>query len=115
MSINREEYWTELHTIGSTTIMIEMTRFGLLWHGHAAKVTDDKRIERNALAVAWGADQEHVYQEVLTGAHYALERRNTRNMKARQRKNTNGMYVMGCWRSFPGQPKPSHEKDTPPQ
>lgn len=106
MSMRREEYWTELHTFGTTTVIVEMTRFGLLWHGHAARVTDDKRIEPNALAVAWGADQEQVYQDVLKGAQYSLERRQSKaeaRDTMRKQSASNGMYVMGTWRTFSGQ------------
>jgi hypothetical protein len=103
MSTRREEYWTELHTIGTTTVIVEMTRFGLLWHGHGARVTEDKRIEPNALAVAWGADQEQVYQDVLKGVRYSLERRQSKaEAKDAMRKESasNGLYVMGTWRKF---------------
>ena len=103
MSMQREEYWTELQTIGTTSILIEMTRFGLLWHGNAAIVKDGKRVDRNALAIAWGADRELVYQEVVKGAHYSLEHRQARKSKAPARTAANGMFVMGTWRSFAGQ------------
>ena len=103
MSMQREEYWTELQTIGTTSILIELTRFGLLWHGNAAIVKDGKRVDRNALAVAWGADREQVYQEVMKGAHYSLEHRKSRKTKIPGQAETNGMFVMGTWRSFAGQ------------
>ena len=101
--MQREEYWTEVQTIGTTSILIEMTRFGLLWHGNAAIVKDGKRVDRNALAVAWGADREQVYQEVVKGAHYSLEHRQAHKSKAPTRTAANGMFVMGTWRSFAGQ------------
>lgn len=105
MSMQREEYWTELQTIGTTSILIEMTRFGLLWHGNAAIVKDGKRVDRSALAIAWGADREQVYQEVVKGAHYSLEHRQARKSKAPARTAANGMFVMGTWRSFAGRPQ----------
>lgn len=102
---HHKEYWTELHTIENTSFIIEMTRFGLLWHGHAARISKDKRIEPNALAVAWGADQQQVYQDVLDGAAYAVSERQRRadsQPYTAQRTPRNGMYVMGTWRTFSG-------------
>jgi hypothetical protein len=67
MRIGRSDndYFTETQTVGSTRILIEMTRFGLLWHGNAARLTDANHVERSALAVAWGADRNQVYQDVM--------------------------------------------------
>jgi hypothetical protein len=62
---SENEYWTETQVVGSTRVMIEMTRFGLLWHGNAARLTTDNHVERSVLAVAWGADRTQVYQDVL--------------------------------------------------
>ena len=109
MSMQREEYWTELQTIGTTSILIELTRFGLLWHGNAAIVKGSKRVDRNALAVAWGADREQVYQEVMKGAHYSLAHRKSRTTRIPGEAESNGMFVMGTWRSFAGQ----EQKRTP--
>lgn len=100
MSMKREEYWTELQTIGATSVLIEMTRFGLLWHGNATIVKDGKRIDSNALAIAWGADQNQVYRDVAQGAHYSLERRKSRQAKLPREAETRGMFVLGTWRSF---------------
>jgi hypothetical protein len=102
MSTRHNDYWTDLQTIGSTTVLIEMTRFGLLWHGHAAKLLEGGHIDRNALAIAWGADQDQVFQDVLTGACISLEHREQRHQPSirHSEHKGNGMFVMGCWRSF---------------
>ncbi len=110
MSTPRNDYWTDLQTIGTETVLIEMTRFGLLWHGHAARLIDGGNIDRNALAIAWGADQEQVYKDVLQGACLSMEHREHRSHPHGRPPETpaNGMFVMGCWRSFssgPGQNK----------
>ena len=67
MRIGRSDndYFTETQTVGSTRVLIEMTRFGLLWHGNAARLTPANQVERSALAVAWGADRNQVYQDVM--------------------------------------------------
>jgi hypothetical protein len=59
------DYFTETKTVGTTRVLIEMTRFGLLWHGNAARLTPANQVERSALAVAWGADRNQVYQDVM--------------------------------------------------
>jgi hypothetical protein len=102
MSTPRTDYWTDLQTIGSTPVLIEMTRFGLLWHGHAAKLLEGSQIDRNALAIAWGADQDQVYQDVLRGACLSLEHRQNHNrpIDRKPEKPDDGMFVLGCWRSF---------------
>ena len=102
MSTPRADYWTNVQTIGSVTILIEMTRFGLLWHGHAAKLLDGSQIDRNALAIAWGADQDQVYEDVLRGTYLAMEHREHHNRPiGKPSENpSDGMFVLGCWRSF---------------
>lgn len=102
MSTRRSDYYTDIQTIDSTTVLIEMTRFGLLWHGHAARLLDGNQVDRNALAIAWGADKDQVFQDVLQGACLALEHREHHHQPGGQRPRTpgNGMFVMGCWRSF---------------
>lgn len=103
MSTPRADYWTNVQTIGSVTILIEMTRFGLLWHGHAAKLLEGSQIDRNALAIAWGADQDQVYEDVLRGTYLALEHRENQNNRPTGKPTehpSDGMFVMGCWRSF---------------
>lgn len=67
------DYWTETEVVGSTRVLIEMTRFGLLWHGHAARLTPGNQVERSALAVAWGADAQQVYQAVLRNVSQAIQ------------------------------------------
>jgi hypothetical protein len=102
MSTSRADYWTHVQEIGSVTVTIEMTRFGLLWHGHAARVLSGNKIDRNALAIAWGADQEQVYEDVLRGACLALNHRANHGRPAgnKPESHDDGMFVMGCWRSF---------------
>ena len=102
MSTSRADYWTHVQNIGSVTVTIEMTRFGLLWHGHAARLLAGNLIDRNALAIAWGADQEQVYEDVLRGACLALEHRENHGRHSGQmpESSADGMFVMGCWRSF---------------
>ena len=102
MSTLRADYWTHVQDIGTITVMIEMTRFGLLWHGHAARLLTGNTIDRNALAIAWGADQDQVYQDVLKGACLALEHRENQGRPSVRTPQppTDGMFVMGCWRSF---------------
>ncbi|MAS32672.1 MAG: hypothetical protein CL610_01620 [Anaerolineaceae bacterium] len=106
MSTPRSDYWTELKTIHATTVLIEMTRFGLLWHGHAAKVLKGNQVDRNALAVAWGADKDQVYEDVLHGTLLSLEHRANSNQPSAKPIDPSGkgMFVMGCWRSFSGSP-----------
>ncbi len=65
---NTDDYWTETQDIGSVRVLIELTRFGLLWHGNAARLTASSQLERTALAVTWGADRDQVYQDVVTRA-----------------------------------------------
>ncbi len=107
MSKSRADYWTKVQTVGSVTVLIEMTRFGLLWHGHAARLLEGNHIDRNALAIAWGADQDQVYQDVLSGAYLALEHREHPDQPLSQRPEppANGMFVMGTWRAFPSSPE----------
>lgn len=69
------DYWTETQTVGSTRVLIEMTRFGLLWHGNAARLTPGNQVERTALAVAWGADRNQVYRDVMQHVAHIVDSR----------------------------------------
>ncbi len=73
MGRSDNDYFTETQTVGSTRVMIEMTRFGLLWHGNAARLTSSNQVERSALAVAWGADRNQVYEDVLRHVSQAVQ------------------------------------------
>jgi hypothetical protein len=102
MSKDRADYWTDVQNVGSIPVLIEMTRFGLLWHGHAAIIKEGSRVERSALAVAWGADREQVYQDVLQGVCIALEQREYHHHPTTPPPALpgNGLFVNGCWRTF---------------
>lgn len=66
------DYHTEIRTIGSAKIRIELTRMGLLWHGHAARINGGI-ISRDPLAVCWGTSYDQVFEDVLNGAHQSLD------------------------------------------
>ena len=70
----RDDYHTEVHQVGTTRVLIEITRFGLLWHGHATRVSAHNTLERNAITTAWGADRSHVYEQVINGVQEHLAR-----------------------------------------
>jgi hypothetical protein len=61
-----------MQPLGTTTIRIEMTRCGQLWHGQAARLVG-RSIERNPLAKVVGADFEVVRHEVLQRAARSLK------------------------------------------
>jgi len=71
MSINTDR-WVETQPLEQTTVRIELTRAGKLWHGQAARLIG-RNIERQLLANAVGVDFEVVRHEVLKRAAYSLK------------------------------------------
>lgn len=106
MSASRSDYWTDIEFVGTTKVFIEMARFGLLWHGHAARFINGNQIDRHALATAWGADRDQVRRDVLRGVFIALEQREHHHHPGNSKPAVpkDGMFVMGCWHSFSHDP-----------
>ncbi len=71
MSTNND-YWVETQPFGTSTVRIELTRAGKLWHGQAARL-QGRNIERRVLANAVGIDFESVRHEVLKRAARTLK------------------------------------------
>ena len=66
------DYWVEMQPVGASTVRIELTRAGKLWHGRAARLAG-RNIERQILANAVGVDFEVVRHEVLQRAARSLK------------------------------------------
>ncbi len=72
MSINADS-WIEMQLYGTDTLRIELTRYGQLWHGQAARLVGRNIVERSPLATAVGGDFESVRYQVISNAQRALK------------------------------------------
>jgi hypothetical protein len=73
MSSDTNHRWVEMQPVGHDTIRIELTRYGRLWHGQAARMLDRNRIDINPLATAVGMDFENVRYQVLQSVQQSLK------------------------------------------